>query len=133
MNQQMHQEQEKTIIEYPYRPFGWLIVTSKRLIFRKIPFWINTFTGIIQLSDIKSVELIKNRSLFAVPQLEFTHLDSTHRSVITTKIYLPGLATRIGIEMSKGVTPESLHETIVELLKPFRLLDKPVSQQGRDA
>lgn len=111
------QEHEKIIVEYPYRPFGWLIVTSRRLIFKRIPLWINTFTGIIQLSDINSVKLVKEKSSFADPRFEFTYLDSTHRSVRTIEIYLPSFATRTGLEISRGVTPESLLKAIVELLK----------------
>ena len=110
------QLQEEVIAEYPYKPFGWLTVTSKRLIFKKL-LWINTFSGIIQLSYIKSVKLIKKKSLFSVPRLEFTYIDPTHKSVTTAEIYLPSFATRTGLEISRGVTPESLHKTIVELLK----------------
>ena len=67
------QTEEHIIAEYPYRPFGWLIVTSKRLIFKRMPPWINTFSGVIKLSDTRDIKLIKGKSFLTDPCLEFTY------------------------------------------------------------
>jgi hypothetical protein len=105
-------EGENVILEYPYKAMGWLKITTSRLIFNKIFLGVNTFSGVINFSDIEEVKYLKGTSIFGVPGVEIVYRLSTDK-ITKVRIYFPSRATRLGIGMRSGITPEKVIETIM--------------------
>jgi hypothetical protein len=64
------QQVETTLLEYPYKAFGLLKVTARQLIFKKVFPGFNTFSGVINISDLAEVRYLKGFPLLGVPGLE---------------------------------------------------------------
>ena len=108
------QQTEDVILEYPYKPFGHLKITATQLIFTRIFPGFNTFSGVINISDLIEVRYQKGSPLWAVPGLEIVYRLSNNQTA-NVSINFPGAAGRLGMELKSGVTPEKVFETIVSL------------------
>jgi hypothetical protein len=105
-------ETENIILEYPYKVMGWLKITTSRLIFNKIWLGVNTFSGAINFSDIEEVKYLKGIPILGVPGIEIVYR-LPNEKIKKVRIYFPSLATRLGVEMRSGITPEKVFETIM--------------------
>jgi len=108
------QHTEDVILEYPYKPFGLLRITATQLIFKRMWPGINTFFGVINISDLIEVKYLKGIPIFGVPGLQILHRLSNNQSA-KLRINFPSGAARLGMELHSGVTPEKVFEMIVSL------------------
>ena len=108
------QQTEDFILEYPYKAFGRLRITTTQLIFKKSFPWFNTFSGAINISDLVEVKYLEGTPHIGVPGLEIVYRLSNHETA-RVRINFPSIAGRLGMELHSGITPEKVLETIVSL------------------
>ncbi len=105
---------ENILLEYPYKAFGILKVTTSQLIFKKVFPGFNTFSGVINISDLVEVKYLKGLPGLGVPGLEIVHRLSNNQTA-KVRINFPSIAGRLGMEWHSGVTPQKVFETIEAL------------------
>jgi hypothetical protein len=108
------QQTEDVILEYPYKPFGYLKITATQLIFKRIFPGFKTFFGVINISDLAEVRYLEGGPLLGVPGLEITY-QLPNNQIAKVRINFPSIAGRLGMELQSGVTPKKVFETIVSL------------------
>ncbi len=113
-NNNQSQQIEDVILEYPYKPFGHLKITTTQLIFKKVFLGFNTFSGVINISDLVEVKYLNGASVFGVPGLEIVYRSSNNQTA-KVRINFPSTSGRLGMELRSGVTPEKVFETILSL------------------
>ncbi len=102
------------LLEYPYKAFGILKITPRQLIFKKVFPGFNTFSGVINISDLVEVKYLKGTPDLGVPSLEIVHRLSNNQTA-KVKINFPSIAGRLGMERHSDVTPQKVFETIEAL------------------
>ena len=108
------QQTEAILLEYPYKAFGLLKVTARRLIFKKIFPGFNTFSGTISISDLVEVKYLKGVPWLGVPGLEIVYRLANNQTA-KVRINFPSTAGRLGMEWHSGITPEKVFEKIQSL------------------
>ena len=105
---------QKVILEYPYRVFGYLQVTETQLIFKRYWPGFNTFSGVINISDLEEIRYIKKMSLFDDPGLEIIYR-LPNNQLREIHIYFESFSVRLGVMLRSGLTSEKVFETIEAL------------------
>jgi len=113
------QQIEPTLLEYPYKAFGLLKITARQLIFKKVFPGFNTFSGVINISDLAEVRYRKGFPLLDVPGLEIVYRLPNNQTA-KVRINFPSIGTRLGMEWRSGVTPEKVFETIMVLKNQWK-------------
>ena len=113
-NKNQSQQIKDVILEYPYKPFGYLKITATQLIFKKIFLGFNTFSGVINISDLVNVKFLNGIPMFGIPGLEIMYRSENNQTK-KVRINFPSITVRRGMELQSGVTPEKVFETIVSL------------------
>src|SRR5512138_1479241 len=108
------QQTEGILLEYPYKAFGVLKVTARQLVFKRAFPGFNTFSGVINISDLVELKYLRGIPGLGVPGMEIVYRLSNGQTA-QVRINFPSAAGRLGIELHSGVTPEKVFETIMSL------------------